>query len=111
MSSWVPEQLRRLVAERARRQCEYCLIPEADTHFGCEVDHVIAEKHGGQTTAENLALACFYCNRHKGTDIATRLLGSERLVPLFNPRKDKWEDHFELRGQMILGTTDIGRAT
>ncbi len=59
MSSRVPVGLRRLVVSRAERLCEYCLIHEDDTFFGCEVDHIISEKHGGPTREENLAYACF----------------------------------------------------
>lgn len=55
MSSYVSAALRQLVAERAEYLCEYCLLHEEGTFFGCEVDHIISEKHGGPTVAENLA--------------------------------------------------------
>jgi hypothetical protein len=32
-------------------------------------------------------------------------------VPLFNPRMQNWDDHFELSGAQIIGRTAIGRAT
>jgi 5-methylcytosine-specific restriction endonuclease McrA len=64
--TYVPAALRRLVHERARGACEYCLAPEATALFAHEVDHVVAEKHGGTTTEDNLALACAACNLHKG---------------------------------------------
>ena len=67
----VPERLRRQVQERAQRRCEYCLIHEADMYYPYEADYVIAEKHGGPTSLENLAWACFYCNRFKGSDLAS----------------------------------------
>ena len=54
--------LRQLVRERAGECCEYCLIPEGVTWAAHTVDHIIAEKHGGTTTAENLALACTLWN-------------------------------------------------
>ncbi len=56
MSSYVSADLRRLVASRAYHVCEYCLIHESDTYLGCHIDHIISEKHGGLTEAENL---CF----------------------------------------------------
>jgi antitoxin (DNA-binding transcriptional repressor) of toxin-antitoxin stability system len=56
--TYIPVELRRLVISRADHRCEYCHIHEDDTYFGCEVDHVISEKHGGPTVAENLAYAC-----------------------------------------------------
>ena len=61
-------EFRRQVEERAHQRCEYCLLSQelaASTH---QVDHVIAEKHGGQTTLDNLALSCTVCNRRKGSD-------------------------------------------
>jgi hypothetical protein len=61
MSSYVSTALRRLVAARADALCEYCLAHEDDAVFGCEVDHIISEKHGGATEAENLAYACAFC--------------------------------------------------
>ncbi len=59
MGSEVNEALRRRVAERAYRVCEYCLVHEEDVYHGCEVDHIRSVKHGGLTVEENLALACF----------------------------------------------------
>jgi hypothetical protein len=56
MSSGISEPLHRLVAERACHVCEYCLIHERDTFWGCEVDHIISRKHGGSHSSENLAL-------------------------------------------------------
>jgi hypothetical protein len=32
-------------------------------------------------------------------------------VPLFNPRKDRWSDHFEWDGPYLVGKTDIGKVT
>jgi hypothetical protein len=102
---------RRQIAERAHHCCEYCLIPEelaASTH---QVDHVIAEKHGGQTTLENLALSCTVCNRRKGSDIGSLDPVSGTLVPLFHPRTQAWSEHFQLDGVHIIGLTAEGRTT
>jgi 5-methylcytosine-specific restriction endonuclease McrA len=62
MSSYISEAFRRLVVARAEGLCEYCLIHEEDTYFGCEVDHIISRKHGGPTEPDNLAFACSFCN-------------------------------------------------
>jgi hypothetical protein len=101
MGSSISDELRSNVAWRANHRCEYCLIHEDDTYFGCEVDHIISVKHGGPTEFENLAYACLICNRHKGSD-----LGSLR-----NPRVDRWHDHFRLGGAVIQPLTDIGEVT
>lgn len=111
MSSYISDDLRHLVASRADYICEYCLIHEDDTFFGCQLDHIISLKHGGPTEPNNLAYACAFCNRRKGSDIAS--IGSEtgNLIRFYNPRSDKWADHFRLSGSMIEPVTEIGEAT
>jgi hypothetical protein len=113
MSSYVSAELRRAVEERADGACEYCLIHQRDTYVGCHVDHIIAEKHGGRTELDNLAFACAVCNRAKGTDIASLVRGGSQPVRLFNPRIDRWDDHFrlDLHGFEIVPLTNIGVAT
>lgn len=108
--TYIPVELRRLVRTRASNRCEYCGIREADTWFGCEVDHIVSEKHGGRTTAENLALACVACNRAKGSDISS-LDEEGTLVELFNPRRHSWSDHFAMNGPLVIGITPIGKVT
>ena len=90
--------------------CEYCLITEADTFYGCEVDHVISLKHGGSSEPENLAYACALCNRAKGSDIAS-ISASGELTRFFNPRTDRWAEHFRLEGASIQPLTTIGEVT
>ena len=111
MSSYVGAAVRRLVAVRADFLCEYCLVHEDDTVFGCEVDHIISEKHGGATDAENLAYACAFCNRAKGSDIGSIVPGTGRFVRFFNPRTDRWAEHFALDGVTIVPLSDIGEVT
>jgi hypothetical protein len=45
--TYVNAELRWLVVARAESICGYCLIAEEDTFFGCTIDHIISEKHGG----------------------------------------------------------------
>jgi 5-methylcytosine-specific restriction endonuclease McrA len=92
----IPAALRRLTREKAGDRCEYCLIPESVTLFSHPIDHVIAEKHGGPTAAENLALSCVLCNGFKGSDLASIDPVTGDVVPLFHPRRDRWDDHFRL---------------
>jgi hypothetical protein len=110
--TYIGVALRRQVVERAQRLCEYCLIHEDDTFFGCHIDHVVSEKHGGLTEADNLALACTFCNLHKGSDIAS-LSALGVLTRFFNPRTDAWAVHFALpeRGFEIEPLTSIGEVT
>jgi hypothetical protein len=76
-----------------------------------EVDHIIAEKHGGSSDEANLAYACAQCNRFKGSDLASIDPRSKKIIPLFNPRTDNWHDHFTLDGPIIVPLTESGRAT
>jgi HNH endonuclease len=111
MSNLISEELRRLVASRAGYLCEYCLIHEEDTFFGCEIDHIASLKHGGLTEAENLAYACLICNRRKGSDLGSILEPGGALIRFFNPRSDTWKDHFQLDGPAIRPLTYIGQVT
>ena len=86
-------------------------LSEHDAWLSHEPDHIIAEKHGGLTIDDNLAWACFDCNRHKGSDIASRDATTGSLAPLFDPRSQSWRDHFELSEGRIVGLTEIGRVT
>ncbi len=103
--------LRRAVAERAQHCCEYCGIAEDAVLAPHEPDHIIGEQHGGATSLINLAYACFRCNRYKGPNIATHdpLMG--HLVPLFNPRNERWSEHFQLDEAVIAPLTPVGRGT
>ena len=103
--------LRREVRARAKQRCEYCLIAQSQSLFPHEPDHLIALKHGGRTTAGNLALACSDCNRFKGSDIASIDRVTGKLVRLFNPRTQRWAAHFCLIGGRIIPLTATGRVT
>ena len=103
-------ELRAEVVRRANFRCEYCLLHEADGVFPHEVDHIISRQHGGKETLDNLAYACMVCNRYKGSNIAS-LSALDELIPLFNPRKDQWEDHFRLSGAVIEPLDPTGEVT
>lgn len=109
--TYVSVALRQLVRTRAKNLCEYCLIREEDTYFGCQVDHIISEKHGGSTHESNLAYACSYCNRNKGSDIGSIVWQTQRFCRFFNPRLDRWTDHFRLDGIRIVFLTSVGEVT
>ncbi len=110
-STYIPAVLRRLVSERAAGRCEYCLVHEDDVLLPHQPDHIIAEQHGGETLAENLALACIHCNRRKGPNIASLDSVSGLLTPLFNPRTQMWGEHFALEGAYLVAITPCGRVT
>src|SRR5437763_17095160 len=109
--TYIPADLRRLVVARAEDLCEYCLIAEEDMFYGGEADHIISEKHGGSTDAENLAYACVFCKQSKGSDVGSIHWETNSYVRFFNPRMDAWADHFELVGSRIEALTPIGLVT
>lgn len=105
---------RRLVEQvwqRAERQCEYCHFPAVYALVPFQIDHIIAEKHDGQTVLPNLALACYYCNNFKGPNVAGVDSKTRKIVRLYHPRTDQWEQHFRWIGAVLEGVTPIGRAT
>ncbi len=111
MSDLLSPALRDFVRLRAGRVCEYCRLHEEDCRLSHEPDHVIARKHRGETTLDNLAWTCFACNRHKGTDIASIDRKTGKIVRLFNPRQDTWKMHFRLLAGRIVPRTPQGRVT
>ena len=72
---------------------------------------MIAEKHGGQTSLDNLAWSYFYCNRFKGSDLASIDPTTRKVVVLFHPREQRWHRHFRINSARIEGITSSGRAT
>ena len=107
----IPAELRRLVRERARDCCEYCLIPESASFMTHWIDHVVAEKHGGKTEPDNLANSCMLCNHRKGSDLSSIDPETDAIVPLFNPRRDQWSDHFRISDGLFKPLTPAGRVT
>lgn len=103
--------LRDRVAERARHCCEYCRLPDDLTSVPFQLDHVIAEKHSGATSFDNLAWVCLHCNSFKGPNLAGHDTNTGDVVPLFNPRADDWNEHFSWHGPVLVGKTSKGRAT
>ncbi len=111
MSAYVSTALRRLVWERADNRCEYCRLPEFIAAHKHKPDHVIPLQHGGNTSADNLACACFRCNRHKGPNVGSFDPITGDLVPLFNPRTQTWAEHFQRRDAEVYSLTAEARVT
>jgi HNH endonuclease len=105
--------LRRLVIERARNYCEYCRYSGRYASQTSPIDHVTPLETGGQTTAENLAQSCQECNGHKAARTAATDPVTGLSVPLYNPREQRWDEHFSWSEDylQITGLTPIGRAT
>ena len=68
---------------------------------------------GGATEEANLWLSCVSCNRRKSDRIAVLDELTGVRVALFNPRMQRWRDHFAWSpdGALVVGVTATGRAT
>jgi 5-methylcytosine-specific restriction endonuclease McrA len=103
---YIPSAIRLEVIERADGQCEFCLLHQDDAETPHQIDHLIAIKHGGRTIAENLALACQLCNRHKGSDLTAIDPEGSAIVPAFQ------SESAEVGGPLwTAGRTDRGAHT
>lgn len=111
--SFIPLNIRIEVAKRANWNCEYCRSQErfAPQHF--TIDHIIPVSKEGNNEFDNLAYACQGCNGSKFDKIAALDSLTKETVPLFNPRIQKWEEHFAWNDLFtnIIGTTQTGRST
>lgn len=102
---------KRRIRERAENRCEYCRIHQDYYRVAFHSEHIVARQHGGTEDEGNLALACHFCNRHKGPNLSGIDPDSGKLTPLFNPRTDNWTTHFAVDSGEIVGLTDVGRTT
>lgn len=107
----VAQSTERFVRERANDRCEYCRLPQSFAAQRFQIDHVHAKQHVADDSLENLALSCGRCNGCKGPNVAGIDPISRKLIPLFNPRKQMWEEHFAWDGPKIIGLTPTGSIT
>ncbi len=109
----LPSQHREWVREQAKYLCEYCQTNERWQYVRFTIDHVVPLSEGGTDALDNLALACFHCNRRKSNNVTATdpLTGKE--VRIFNPRTHRWSEHFEWSadGLHVIARTATGRAT
>lgn len=105
-------QTRRTVRERADDRCEYCrLRQEHAPLWRHQIEHIVPRKHRGTDDLTNLAWACVRCNLGKASNLSGRDADTGEIVPLFDPRKQTWDDHFAYEGAEIIGLTATGRVT
>jgi hypothetical protein len=107
----IPVSLRRSVLQRANDRCEYCSISQVGQVATFHIDHIIPVVAGGETTSDNLALACVSCSLRKGARQELEDLQTGEIVTIFNPRQQNWKEHFRWDGVNVIGLTATGRAT
>ena len=107
------KSLRNQVQIRANHRCEYCHLPQYAVDATFHIDHIIAQQHidGDLIDPNGLAFACDRCNLYKGTNLSSVDPDTLEIVPLFNPRRDHWPEHFCFQGSTIFGLSPTGRAT
>lgn len=109
----IPAHLRRQVTTDAGHRCGYCLSDEALTGVPLRVEHITPVAAGGRTARDNLWRSCRPCNELKGAQTAAVDPETGENVPLFNPRAQRWYEHFVWSddGSQAIGLTPTGRAT
>lgn len=109
--SYIPANLRRVVVDRAGNRCEYCGLSQLGQIATFHIDHVVPVVAGGPTDGDNLALACVSCSLRKGARQFFPDPQTGQPTPVYNPRQDRWADHFDWTGVVLQGKTATGRAT
>lgn len=111
--SYLSEEIRQQVRQRAKNRCEYCLSLQDYIMGRLQIDHIYPLAKGGLDIEDNLCLACELCNSKKWTQTEQLDPKTKKIVPLYNPRKQNWNEHFSWseEGTEIIGLTACGRAT
>ncbi len=111
--TYVSKALRERIQQHFKNRCSYCQSSQQFVPIAFEVEHIQPVAKGGTNVEDNLCLSCRMCNAYKGMQIEARDPATNHLTPLFNPRTQKWDDHFEWssEGVMIVGKTPVGRST
>jgi hypothetical protein len=113
MPDAIPRALRERIAAEAGYRCGYCLTDQRISGAQMHIEHLVPRARGGGSEPANLWLSCAWCNSYKGTQTEAVDPDTGDLVSLFNPREQRWAEHFVWTdaGVRILGLTPVGRAT
>lgn len=111
--SYTTRQLRPRIARQSGHRCGYCLTQEVVSGIPLTVEHIMPKAKGGREEEDNLWLSCRLCNEAKGVLTEARDPESGQMAHLFNPRRERWRDHFawDEAGVCVVGKTAVGRAT
>lgn len=111
--SYIPKAVRQRVRTAARNRCGYCLSAQQYVYNIMPIDHIVPTSKGGSDDESNLWQACNLCNGYKGNQVDGVDPVTGLTVPLFNPRRQNWFEHFTWleNGVKVEGITPFGRAT
>lgn len=109
----ISEKIRSGVIERAGYRCEYCRTNSRLIGMPLVMEHILPKAAGGKDESENLAASCYRCNEFKGAKTHAVDPQTSQLVPIFNPRQQSWQEHFNWvnGGTHVAGLTPTGRVT
>lgn len=114
----ISAELDHRVREAAHYRCGYCLSQQQYTMSRLTIEHILPRavfplNDPAANAEENLWLSCSFCDGHKSDKTTAVDPQTNQLVPLFNPRRQNWYDHFEWAadGIRVIGLTPNGRAT
>jgi hypothetical protein len=109
----IPDDVRTRVRAESGDRCGYCLARQRYVLGLLEIEHVIPRALGGTDDEQNLWLSCRLCNSFKGTSTHGVDPSTGTTVPLFDPRRQSWGEHFAWSddGLHIVGRSGCGRAT
>jgi hypothetical protein len=109
----VPAEWLIRLKRQAGNRCGYCRTSVLITGQPLTVEHIIPIARGGSSHEDNLWLSCRRCNEHKGIQIDGIDPDTGERVPVFNPRRQVWHEHFDWSGDgtQVIGLTPCGRAT
>ena len=112
-AGYIPEKIRARVRNQAGERCGYCLSPQWLVLGLLEIEHIIPKAEGGSDDEDNLWQSCRFCNGFKGVQTQAFDPETGQRVPLFDPRRQHWSEHFAWSedGTQIVGATPCGRAT
>ncbi|MCX7924888.1 MAG: HNH endonuclease [Fimbriimonadales bacterium] len=111
--SKIPKSIKAQILADYNHQCAYCKAHDAALSVPLTIDHILPKARGGADEITNLCPACWWCNLNKLDQTEAVDPETGEVVPLYHPRAQRWEEHFEWSpdGAFILGKTPIGRAT
>jgi hypothetical protein len=105
--------LRNRLRTQAGDRCGYCHSHQQYVLGPLEIEHIVPQARGGSSDESNLWLACRLCNSYKATQIEGFDVMTGQIVKLYNPRTQRWSDHFRWNeiGDQIIGFSACGRVT
>lgn len=92
---YIKKNVRDKVIIIAKGYCEYCKSRDDFATGFFEFDHIRPIAEGGSNEFINIARSCGICNGYKSNKLEGFDSISQNIHPLYNPRTQKWNEHFQ----------------